>query len=75
MMALGFLWAEGASLTEVMRRVRSETDVAGDMVGAFRRAKDLVGQLRLVFWEDQERRRALGDIMRDVTRDEVAAVG
>ncbi len=75
MMALGCLWAEGEELGKLMRRVRSRTDISGDLVGAFRRAKDLVGQLRLVFWEDEPRRRALADVIRAVSRDEVEAVG
>ncbi len=75
MMALGCMWADGMDLAAIMRHVRSETDVSGDLVGAFRRAKDLVGQLRLVFWEDEPRQKALKAIMVAVSRDEVEAVG
>lgn len=75
MMALGTLWAKGETLPNLMRRIRSATDISGDLVGAFRRAKDLVGQLKEVFWEDEARRRALADVIRDVSRDEVEVVG
>ncbi len=74
MMALGYLWAEGRSLEEISERIRAIMDVSGDLVGAFRRAKDLVGQVRLVFWEDEPRRKALADMIKAVTRDEVEAV-
>lgn len=74
MMALGTLWANGESLEDLADRLRSATDVTGDLVGAFRRAKDLVGHLRLVYWEDEDRRRELAAIIKAVTRDEVEAL-
>ncbi|MBH23135.1 MAG: hypothetical protein CMH57_01490 [Myxococcales bacterium] len=75
MMALGMLWANGASLQEVMDAIKSTTDISGDMVGAFRRGKELIKQLRLVYWDDAHRRAELRDLQQAITRDEVEALG
>lgn len=74
LMALGERWAKGESLTNLMQEIDSPTDLSGDLVGALRRAKDLISQLRAVFEEDAYRRRELTQLMRLVTRDEVEAV-
>jgi len=72
---LGRAWAEGKPLQEVMMLVQSDTDVAGDLISGFRRAKDLVGQLRDVYAEDPDRHEALVALARSVARDEVEVVG
>ncbi len=74
LMALGVRWAEGEPLTDLLTHVRSGSDHAGDLVVAFRRAKDLIGQLRHVFAEDPARVKALRAVLRRVTRDEVEAI-
>jgi superfamily II RNA helicase len=75
MMALGYHWAAGVSMPELLRRVRSEHDISGDIVGALRRAKDLVGQLRALYEEeDPELAAALKRVMREVSRDEVEVI-
>ncbi|MEM1349695.1 MAG: helicase-related protein, partial [Myxococcota bacterium] len=71
LMPLGERWAQGEMLSALMRDIDNPTDISGDIVGALRRAKDLVSQLRQVYWDDADRRRELGEVMRAVTRDEV----
>lgn len=71
----GRWWAEGKSLTEILAQLFHHTDVSGDLVGAFRRAKDLAGQLRGA-WADLPDKKAMVDgLIRRVTRDEVEVVG
>ena len=43
MIGLGTMWAQGKTLAEIMAYVVSPTDVTGDLVGAFRRARELAG--------------------------------
>ena len=74
MIAFGKLWAEGRKLGELMLTVDSPTDISGDLVGAFRRAKDLVGQLRDVYADDPAKVELLGELIRTVSRDEVLVV-
>ncbi len=75
MFALGHQWATGATLAEMLLQVRSHNDVSGDMVGAVRRGKDLMGQLRVLFQDqDPERAKAYRAVMRQVSRDEVEAI-
>ena len=74
LMPLGERWANGEALSELMRDIDSPTDLSGDLVGALRRAKDLISQLRNVYDQDPIRRRELTQLMRTVTRDEVEAV-
>jgi superfamily II RNA helicase len=71
MMPLGERWAQGESLADILKSVHNETDLSGGLVGAFRRAKDLVGQLRELYSDDRQRRRELIDLIRRVSRDEV----
>ena len=73
-MYLGQMWAEGEELSELMAEIDCPTDLSGDIVGALRRAKDLISQLRGIYRDDPFRARALSALMREVTRDEVAAV-
>ena len=75
MITIGKWWAEGNSLGDILEKVRSPTDISGSLVGVFRRAKDLAGQLKDVWREeDPERARELMDLVRSVSRDEVEVV-
>ncbi len=72
---LGRAWAEGTKLPELLGMVRSETDISGDLITGFRRAKDLVGQLVDVYRaQDPDRADALRGLARTVSRDEVEVV-
>lgn len=72
---LGTAWSKGTSLEEVMQMVASQTDISGDMITGFRRAKDLAGQLRDVFADDPYTAGLLTDLIKRVARDEVQVVG
>jgi superfamily II RNA helicase len=74
MIPFGRKWAQGRKLAELMDDIHAPTDVSGDLVGAFRRAKDLVGQVRMVVLEDQARAESLSELIRKVSRDEVMVV-
>jgi ATP-dependent RNA helicase HelY len=67
-------WAAGKSLPELLMNVESPTDISGTMVGTFRRAKDLVQQLRDVWRDDPDKVTELDGLVRGVTRDEVEVV-
>ncbi len=72
---LGRCWAEGTSLQDLLQMVRSETDISGDLITGFRRAKDLAGQLVDVYrTTDPDRADDLRDLVRKVSRDEVEVV-
>ena len=58
-----------------MAYVVSPTDVTGDLVGAFRRARELAGQLKALWIHDEMKTAQLNRLIREVTRDEVAVVG
>ena len=75
LMPLGERWAKGESLEALMKEISSPTDLSGDLVGALRRAKDLVSQVRYIYRDDELRRKELAQVIRDVTRDEVQVVG
>ena len=70
----GRAWAQGRSLSELLEMVDSQTDIAGDLVGAFRRARDLVGQIRGLYAHDPERAERLQALTQRVKRDEVEVV-
>jgi len=74
MIPFGVLWAEGKTFPDLLSRIDSLTDVSGDLVGAFRRAKDLAGQLKDVYADDPARREVLSELIRRVSRDEVLVV-
>ncbi len=74
LMPFGERWARGESLSRLLQDIRNPTDLAGDLVGGFRRAKDLVSQVRQVHQEDRQRYDELTDVLRRVTRDEVEVV-
>ena len=75
LIGLGTLWAQGKTLAEVMAHVYSPTDVTGDLVGAFRRARELAGQLKHLWAHDEHKASELQRLMRSVSREEVAVVG
>jgi ATP-dependent RNA helicase HelY len=71
MIPFGVAWYEGKSLNEIGLWVESATDISGDLVSAFRRAKDLSMQLRRVYGEDDYMLSKLRELAKTVTRDEV----
>lgn len=75
MIPVGKWWAEGRPLTDITQNILTPTDISGSLVGAFRRAKDLAGQLRDVWRGDSERTEMLTALIRSVSRDEVEVVG
>jgi superfamily II RNA helicase len=74
MVPYGRLWAEGRPLAELIDQLDSGADISGDLVGAFRRAKDLIGQLIGVWADDRDRVAALKALLKAVSRDEVLVV-
>ena len=74
MIPFGVGWYQGRTLTELMLMIDSPTDVSGDLVSAFRRAKDLGMQLRRVYREDAFMSDKLKEIAKTVSRDEVEVV-
>ena len=74
LMPIGKAWAEGRSLQDIMMMTISKTDISGDLIGCFRRAKDLAGQLRDVYAEQPDRAAMLRTLAKKVTRDEVEVV-
>ena len=74
LIAFGRGWARGQALPELLDMVDSHTDIAGDLVGAFRRARDLVGQIRGLYLHDEERAERLLALTKRVKRDEVEVV-
>ena len=74
MIPFGKMWAEGKSLAELESWLIASTDLTGDLVGAFRRAKDLITQLRLVWKGDRRRCDELTELLASVSRDEVLVV-
>jgi len=75
LICLGTMWAQGKSLAEIMAYVYSPTDITGDLVGAFRRARELAGQLKSLWLHDEAKLAEINRLMREVSRDEVAVVG
>jgi hypothetical protein len=74
MIPFGVGWYEGRDLNDLMSMIDSANDISGDLVSAFRRAKDLAMQLRRVYAEDPFIGDKLRDIARVVSRDEVEVV-
>lgn len=74
MIPFGAMWAEGRSFNDCLLFIDSSTDMSGDLVGAFRRAKDLIGQLKDVYRDDDGRKQMLTDLLRAVSRDEVLVI-
>jgi superfamily II RNA helicase len=71
---LGKAWAEGKPLSEIMLMFHSNTDISGSLVSGFRRAKDLLNQLRGVWIDFPEKMRMLKQLLKDVSRDEVEVI-
>ena len=72
MIPLGTAWAEGQPLAAILEDLHSTSDIAGDLVGAFRRARDLLGQVASLWHQtDPERAREAEALSRFVRRDEV----
>lgn len=74
MIPFGKGWYEGKTLPELLLMIEAPTDISGDLVSAFRRAKDLASQMKRVFAEDPWMSEKLVDIMKTVSRDEVEVV-
>jgi len=74
LLPLGRAWADGRDLQEILQMVSSNTDISGDLITGFRRAKDLAGQLRDVWHQDPERVEMVTQLIRAVSRDEVEVV-
>jgi ATP-dependent RNA helicase HelY len=74
LITLGRAWADGDSLQDILMMIHSETDVSGDLITGFRRAKDLAGQLRDVYQDLPDRVEMLKTLIRTVRRDEVEVV-
>lgn len=71
LMPYGQYWAQGRSLNELMLTLQSDVDISGDLVGAFRRARDLAGQLRTACTDQPDLADRLTRLMKKVARDEV----
>ena len=72
---IGRAWIQGTPLHELMDDISSRTDISGDLISCFRRAKDLAGQLRVVYKDFPSQRKILTSLIRKAARDEVEAVG
>ncbi len=75
MIPLGRAWANGMSLEQVLTLIHSPTDFSGSLITGFRRAKDLLSQLKVVFAHDEGMVQHLRAINKAVSRDEVEVVG
>lgn len=71
---LGRAWARGDALQDVLMLIQSDTDVSGDLITGFRRAKDLAGQLRDVYADVPDMAERLRALIGKVRRDEVEVV-
>jgi hypothetical protein len=70
----GRRWAAGDALGELGRLYSSPTDISGQLISGFRRAKDLASQIRHIYKEEPVLYGRLGDLMKRVSRDEVEVV-
>ena len=70
----GAAWVKGTTLVGLDELYHSDTDMSGQLVGGFRRAKDLVGQIRGVYREDADTYERLTLLINKVKRDEVEVV-
>jgi superfamily II RNA helicase len=73
-MAFGARWAMGDKLEDLQSLYTSETDFSGSLVSGFRRAKDMLGQLRVSMAEDEHMVKLLRDLIKKVSRDEVEVI-
>lgn len=74
MLYIGEAWAEGKSLTEIQQMFSCPTDITGMLIGAFRRAKDLLSQLRGAYADMPDQYAQYTALMQAVSRDEVEVV-
>ncbi len=74
LMPFGELWAQGYSLSALLLQLQSDIDISGDLVGAFRRAKDLAGQIRSAYRDNDIMMERLTRIINKVSRDEVEVI-
>ena len=74
LMEFGRAWYQGATLEDIGDLYDSETDISGGLVGGFRRAKDIAGQLREAHRDHDQLASRLHDIVKTVSRDEVEVV-
>ncbi len=74
MLHIGQAWAEGKSLAEIQNMFSCPTDISGMLIGAFRRAKDLLSQLRTAYVDMPEQYEQYTTLMKSVSRDEVEVV-
>lgn len=74
LLPIGRAWAEGKSLQELLMMIESATDVSGDLITGFRRAKDLASQLEDVYVDIPDRSTMIHELIRTVSRDEVEVV-
>jgi len=74
LISLGRAWAEGDDLQELLLMIHSDTDVSGDLITGFRRAKDLAGQLRDAYRDIPDMSERLTQLIRTVRRDEVEVI-
>ena len=74
MLHIGQAWAEGKSLVEIQNMFSCPTDITGMLIGAFRRAKDLLSQLRTAYVDMPEQYEQYTALMKAVSRDEVEVV-
>jgi superfamily II RNA helicase len=74
LLALGRMWTDGSRLDQILAHVHTPTDWSGSLVTGFRRAKDLLGQLRDVYADVPDRDDQLRRIHKRISRDEVEVV-
>ncbi len=74
LLPFGCCWAEGWALDDLLPHLRSRTDISGDLVGAFRRSRDLMGQVAMLYQHDPQRQEALRTLLRETVRDEVEVI-
>ena len=75
LVVFGMGWAQGKPLAELIDSIQSETDLSGQLVSNFRRAKDLVTQVRAACLADDSFADMLRALAKKVSRDEVEVVG
>jgi ATP-dependent RNA helicase HelY len=76
LITIGHAWADGDHLEDILMMLQYDTDISGNLIGNFRRAKDLLGQLVDVYKEnDPDRAKQIRALIKSVTRDEVVVVG
>ncbi|MCB9763226.1 MAG: DEAD/DEAH box helicase [Alphaproteobacteria bacterium] len=71
MILFGQRWSLGSSLAELQLLYTSPSDISGQLISGFRRAKDLAGQILDVYREDPYTADPLRALIRRVSRDEV----